>query len=171
MTKITTKLFGTSDYKKDDGVDFDHQKIFLNNVASVCTVMIFEGLDEKGLSKAIELLDKLEAFDAQARKEILSQSEDGGSTVSDFVNEHFNDYGDDVEAEIFEKLKINSQNNKAFLEGMELGGVVVYEDAIKGICITLDYNLIWDAGIPFTDQILAVNFNADGKLLSIEHES
>ena len=52
-----------------------------------------------------------------------------------------------------------------------MGGVVVYEDAIKGICITLDYNLIWDAGLPFTDQILAASFNKDGTFLSIAHES
>ena len=171
MTEIRTKLFGTSVYTKEDGVDFDDQELVMNNITSLCTAMIFEDLDETGLSEAVQLLDNLEAFDAQARKEILSQSEDSGSTVSDFVNEHFNDYGDEIEAEIFEKLKINSQNNKAFLEGMELGGVVVYYDAIKGICITLDYNLIWEAGSPFTDQILAASFNKDGKFLSIAHES
>jgi len=171
MNRINTKLFGEAEYTKDAGVDFDTKTIVLNNISSTCSVMIFEGLSEADLDKAIKLLDNLEKLDALAKIEILSSNKNSNSITSEFANDHFSDYDEDIKNEIFKKLDINKQDNKIFLENMEVGGVVVYEDVTKGICITLDYNLIWEDEVPFTGQILAIRFNADSKFLSIAYES
>ena len=171
MKTIKTKLFGDAEYIKDDGVDFDDKTISLNNRKSTFTVMIFEGLNETELDKGIKLLDNLEELDSLARKEIIALNEDSNSIVSEFANDHFNEYGEDIQNAIFEKLNINTQYNKAFLENMEIGLVVVYEDASKGVCATIDYNLIWKDGDSFTDQVLAISFNENSQLISIAYES
>jgi len=133
--------------------------------------MIFEDLDEPKLQTALKLLDNLEALDKIARREMHSSYNNGDSLIGDFINEHFNDYGEEITNEIFEKLNINKQNNQLFLENIELGLVVVYEDAIRGVSAVLDYNLIWIDESPFTDQLLVVTFNDKMEFQGISHES
>ena len=170
--KIQTTLFGIASYSIENGADFEAQEIKLKGVNEKCYIDIFEGLDTSKLKKAIILLDNLEELDSIARKELLKAYDDDNGIVCDFINEHFNDYGDEISQEIFKKLNIDKQNDKKFLDNIELGAICAYEEATRGICITLDYNLLWeDIGSPFTDQILAVSFNADMQFLGIAHES
>lgn len=171
MPTITTRYFGETTYTEDYGADFDKTEIYLNNKTSLCDVSIFENLNEAKLAKGIMLLDSLEELDAKARKEMLADYQSDTSIVYDFIDEHFNEYGDEIRDQIFAKLNISTQDNDKFLENLELGSITLYDDANKGVCITLDYNLIWDEMFTFTDQILAVNFNAEKQCVGIAHES
>ena len=171
--KIQTKLFGTASYSIEDGATFETTKeLQLKGFYKNCYIDIFEGLDAPKLEKAIMLLDNLEELDRVARDELSKAYDNDNKLVCDFINEHFNDYGDEVAQEIFEKLAINKQDDKKFLDNMEIGTIVAYEEASLGICIAIDYNLIWlGAGDSFTDQLLVITFNSDMKFLAISHES
>lgn len=169
--QIKTTYFGSTVYTKENGADFDERELKLNQIVSKCSAMIFEGLDKIKLDKALTLLNNLEVLDQIARKEIMTAYNAGEPAICDFVNEHFNEYGEETTQKIFDKLGINKQKDVTFLENLELGLVVAYEEMSRGICATLDYNLIWINGSTFTDQILAVSFNDKMRFLSIAHES
>ena len=169
--KIKTTLFGETEYTAESGGDYDLQKIVLNGVASTCSIFIFEGLNEEQLIKVVNLLNNIEKLDNIAKKRLLESHSDNNYGVRYFVDEHYHEYGEETKLEIFSKLNITKQDNIKFLENMELGHIHVYEELTRGLCITLDYNLIWEEDTPFTDQILAVSFNADMHFLSIAHES
>ena len=169
--QINTKHFGSTIYTKEAGADFDKKQITLNQVTSIGSATIHKGLDNQQVEKALKLLDALETLDDIARNEIIKAYNKNDRLVCEFVNEHYNDYGEETTQEIFKKLKINKQNNLLFLENLELGFIISYEEKTRGICATLDYNLIWSEGFTFTDQILAVSFNSEMECLSIAHES
>lgn len=171
IMKIKTILFGETEYTIDSGGEYDLQNIVLNDITSTCGVFISEGLDREKLLKAVNLLDEIEKLDNLSRKKLLESYSKNNYGVRDFVEEHYNEYHEETKLEIFSKLNITEQDNIKFLKNMELGHIFVYEEATRGMCATLDYNLIWEEGSTFTDQILAVSFNSDMQFLSIAHES
>lgn len=170
MTTIHTKWFGSAEYTPDCDTDFELADITLNGISSRCEVSLYEGLNEQELLASMALLDNLESLDQRAKEQMLTLNKRSDATVRPFVDGHFQEYGDDVRQQVLDKLNMTEQDNEAFIKNMALGGVFAFKES-GGAYITLDYNLIWDGRISFTDQILAVRFNLDGELLSISHDS
>lgn len=169
--QLTTQYFGTTEYTEADGADFDAKEITLNNTQSVCTVMIFEGLSELELTQAVTLLDHIEELDNRAKSAIKKAYENNDKIVHDFINEHFQEY-EEFSQQLLKELNIQQQDNDVFLANLKLGSIAIHNETDNNtLTATLDYNVIWEDGIPFTDQILAVRFNQQMTLLSIDHES
>jgi len=141
--KITTKIFGETIYSQEDGLTFDTETISFNGITNPCSGMIFEGLNSKQIEASEYLINSLELLDKKAREIFLEIYAKEAEMVAPFVNEHFNDYGDEVREMIFKKLQITHQDDKAFLENMEFGSFYISEDdTTNGAEITMDYNLI-----------------------------
>ena len=170
--EITTKIFGKAIYSQDEGLDFDEKYISLNGRTNLCSGCIFEGLNKEQITKTQYILNELELLDKKAHELFLKFYEEGDDILCPFIDEHFNEYGDEIKEKIFKKLQISNQDDIAFLNNLEFGSFHISEDeGIKGVLITMDYNLIWQDGITFTDQILAINFNENLEYISHSHDS
>lgn len=188
--EIKTQLFGTATYDEDDGADFEAREIVLNNTRSMCSVMIFEDLSTPAIKRAVELLDTIETLDQAAKAAILQAYDAKDDIVVGFIHYHFDsemglDENDEEYVErVYKKLGINQPDDLAFIKHLELGSITIYTDyedededdendttESNALNIVLDYNVIWEDEISFTDQVLAVTFDANKELLSINHES
>lgn len=156
----TTKIFSKKEYSITDGVIFDSVEVVLNGKVSNFRGMIFEGLNEVQMKKAVSLLDSLELLDAKARRKWLELLEEEEEEVCGFIDIHHNEYGEEIKEQILEKLKVEKQDNRAFIEGLEFGSFHISEgDEEDSVEIVMDYSLIWEGGCSFTDQILAMHFS------------
>ena len=170
--KLNTKIFGETIYSKEDGLNFDTVMIDFNGKRNACSGMVFEGLTNKQIEMAESLVNSLEQLDKKARELFLEFYEEERGVVAPFVHQHFNEYGSEIRARIFEKLQITEQNDRVFLENLEFGSFSISkDDKNEGIWITMDYNLIWEDGWTFTDQILAIRFNEKLEYTWCGHES
>lgn len=170
---IKTKLFAQSIYSKEDGLNFDKTELILNSKSVVISHgMIFEGLNFMQINKAVILLDSLEILDKNAREIFLEHIDEKSGIVDFFIELHYNEYGNEIRNRIYEKLDLKEQNNRAFLDNIELGNFHISEDdEPNSVRITMDYSLIWEDGCSFTDQLLVINFDEYGDYIFHTHES
>ena len=167
---LNTIYFGDSVYTKE-GAFFKPTEVILNNVVSIVSLNISGGLNDKECVLVLSLVDDLKLLDQAAKREIRLSYENKNSIVASFIHEHFKDYTEEITQQIFDHLGIKKQDDLVFIDRLKLGSVSIYNDKNTGLCITLDYNILWDEGIPFTDQILAVRFDSEKRFLSVAHES
>jgi hypothetical protein len=159
IISLESKIFGQQKYSSEKGLDFDDVSMILNNKMANFRGMISEDLNEVQIKKAIQLLDSLEVLDAKAREKWLELLEEKDEVVCEFIDIHHDEYGNEVKNQILEKLKVEKQDNKAFIVNLEFGSFHIIEgDEDDSVEIVMDYSLIWEDGASFTDQILAMHF-------------
>lgn len=160
IIKIDSELFGLHQYISNIGLDFDNKTMFLNGRENSFAGMIFEDLNEVQIEKAVVLLDSLEILDSKARRKWLEFLEEKDQEVCNFIDMHYNEYGEEIKEQVLEKTKVRKRDNKAFVETLEFGSFHITEgEEEDSIEIVMDYSLIWENGCSFTDQILAMHFN------------
>jgi len=160
ITTIEPKLFGKHEYSYDDGLDFEVRSVELNGRTTQLRGTIFDALNELEVQKAVTLLDNLEVLDAKARKKWMELLEEEDEEVCSYIDIHHDEYGDEVRDLVFKKLKVEKQDNRAFIKNLELGSFHITEgDEEDSVEIVMDYSLIWENGTSFTDQVLAMHFN------------
>ena len=160
ITTIEPKLFGKHEYSYDDGLDFEVRSVELNGRTTQLRGTIFDVLNELEVQKAVTLLDNLEVLDAKARKKWMELLEEEDEEVCSYIDIHHDEYGDEVRDLVFKKLKVEKQDNRAFIKNLELGSFHITEgDEEDSVEIVMDYSLIWENGTSFTDQVLAMHFN------------
>ena len=176
--KYETKYFGNIYYDPKHGTYTDPICIVSNGRTSLCNLHIFEDeyFSQEKLKSGLDVINELEVLDQLARKEFLLDYHDEGE-VEEFIQIHFEDYGDEVTQKIAKKLETPERNDALFLEKLELGNVsLANSDSLKDegegqFIITLDYSLIWLDGSSFTDQILVARFDQNSQFLYVTHES
>jgi len=170
--EIITDIFGKAIYSQEDGLILNKKYISLNGRKNYCSGLIFGELTQKQITKAQYILNNLEFLDKKAHELFLKFYEEEDDIIFSFVNEHFNEYGDEIKEKIFKKLKISNQDNISFLNNLEFGSFYIAEgNDTNNVWITMDYNLIWQDSITFTDQILAIKFDENLEYISHSHDS
>ena len=161
MTTFTTHLFGT--------VHVTHDGAYVPHVAAehgrtnTPSLFVGTGLDQSLLDAAAALLDA-DTLDTRSRDAIAEDLERGAEgVVADFVSFHLEELGADTLRAIFGATDVSPSQALAHLERV---GVAVHA-APPGCSLVLDYSF----GKGHSDQLLAVSFDASGRLIRVSHES
>jgi hypothetical protein len=120
------------------------------------------------LQPAAQLLDQLDQLDLLARDAIrdeLTRNPEGG-VVAGYMEMHFEELDEAFTQSVFGRPR-EDVTTEVWLSALVFDKAAVHVDAPSGFSIVLDYVL--DA--TQSDQLLAVTFGMDGRVLRVAHES
>jgi hypothetical protein len=170
MAVFTTKVFGDLVVEVADAGYCERETVVGSRVLKRS---LFVGADlatdEDLLSLGASLVDTLDTLDARAREAIRVENEGGDGTVRGYAEFHLEELDADVLMQIFghETPERSAIDRGTFLAKLDLIGISVHARAPSGFSLVLDYSL----GRSHTDQVLAVTFDMEGRVLAVNHES
>jgi hypothetical protein len=114
--------------------------------------------------RVVELLKAMDGSDTEARQSILKGHDEGNETVVEFAAFHLEEVGNEIAA----KFGSQTIDARALLSNLDLRGVSIRGcPNEEGVEVVIDYSIDRN----FTDGVLAVKFDANGSIVSIDHES
>jgi hypothetical protein len=160
MALFCSRIFGDVVVATDGA--YVTREVSLGSHSITRSLFLGMDLDQALLDRAASLVDTLETLDARAREAIEANADD----VPGYVAFHLEELDDGVLREIFHADR-STISRTAFLARLDLVGVGVHARPPDAFSLVLDYSV----GRSFTDQILAVRFDTEGRAVAVSHES
>jgi hypothetical protein len=160
MTLFRSRIFGEVAVATDGA--YVTREVAIGSHAITRSLFVGMELEQAVLDRAASLVDTLETLDARAREAIDANADE----VPAYVTFHLEELEDGVLRELFDAER-SRIGREAFLARLDLVGVSVHARAPNAFSVVLDYSV----GTRFTDQLLAVRFDTDGRATAVSHES
>lgn len=165
LSALTTKVFGTIPVSPDGA--FVRRETTVGGRQLTRSIFVSDQLAARLelLARAASLLDDLDDLDVKARAAIRSALDGPDDTVRAYIEFHLEELTAEELESLFGVPKATILPT-TFVAKLELVGVAIHP-APGAFKIVLDYSL----GREVSDQLLAMTFDPNGRVIQLSHES